>query len=185
MHPILISLLLVLALLAGRPAQAQVDTLEGRRGVAKALIKAMDELTGPERTIKATGGAMRQGLQQQLAAEKRLTPAQQERAVTVMSEEMTTALTEMLREVMPAMYTAMEDVYVQNFSLGELQELQRFYTSALGRKSVNVMMEDLPRLMQPMMGSLQAQAPKLQQRLEATAERLRAEGIDLKTPNKP
>ena len=35
MHPILISLLLVLALLAGRPAQAQVDTLEGRRGVAK------------------------------------------------------------------------------------------------------------------------------------------------------
>jgi hypothetical protein len=161
MHPILIPLLLALALLAGRPAQAQADTPEARRGVAQSLIKAMDELTGPERSIKATNAAMRQGLQQQLAAENRLTPAQQQRAVDAMSEEMTSAVMEMMREVMPTVYTAMENVYVQKFSLAELQDLQRFYTSALGRKSVDVMMEDMPRLMQPMMSSMQAQAPKL------------------------
>ncbi len=184
MHPILIAVLLALTLLAGRPAQAQADTPEARRGVAQALIKAMDELTGPERSIRATSAAMRQGLQQQLAGENRLTPAQQQRAVDVMSEEMTAAVMEMMREVMPTVYTAMENVYVQKFSLAELQELQRFYAGALGRKSVNVMMEDLPRLMQPMMSSLQAQAPRLQQRMEAVAERLRAEGIDLK-PAKP
>lgn len=69
---------------------------------------------------------------------------------------------------------------MQHFSLLELQ-IKRFYTSPLGRKSVeDVMMEDMPRLMQPMMGTVQAQAPKLQQRMEAAADRLRSEGIDLK-----
>jgi hypothetical protein len=72
------------------------------------LIKAMDELTGPERSIKATSGAMRQGLQQQMAADHRLTPAQRQRAVDVMSEELTAAVTEMMREVMPTVYAGME-----------------------------------------------------------------------------
>lgn len=184
MHPVLIALLLAMALLAGRPAQAQADTPQARRAVAQALIKAMDELTGPERSVKASSAAMRQGIQQQLAAEQHLTPAQRQRAVDVMSQEMTAAMTEMMREVMTTMYTAMEDVYVQNFSIGELQEVHRFYTSTLGRKSMNVMMEDLPRLMQPLMARMQAQAPKLQQRLEAAAESLRAEGIELKAINK-
>jgi hypothetical protein len=177
-------LLLMLTVLAGPAAQAQTDTAETRRDAAKALIKAMDELTGPERSIRATNGAMRQGMQQQLAADQRLTPAQKQRAADVMTEEMTAAVTDMMREVMPTVYAGMEAVYVQHFSLLELQELQRFYTSPLGRKSVNVMMEDMPRLMQPMLGAVQAQAPKLQQRMEAASERLRAEGIDLK-PAKP
>lgn len=184
MRPWIPCLTLTTALLCSSPIWAQADTPEARREAAKALIKAMDELTGPERSIRATSGAMRQGLQQQLAADQRLTPAQRQRAVDLMAEEMTAAVTDMMREVMPTVYAGMEAVYVQHFSLPELQELQRFYTSPLGRKSVNVMMEDMPRLMQPMMGTLQAQAPKLQQRMEAAAQRLRADGIDLK-PAKP
>jgi hypothetical protein len=73
---------------------------------------------------------------------------------------------------------------VQRFSLAELQELLRFYTSSLGRKSVNVMLDDMPQLMQPMMNSMQAQAPQLHKRMEAATERLRTEGIELK-PAKP
>jgi hypothetical protein len=184
MFRLIIPALLTLSLLTSPDANAQTDSEQARREVAKSLIKAMDELTGPERSIKATSGAMRQGLQQQLAADQRLTPAQQQRAVDVMSEELTHAVTEMMREVMPTVYAGMETVYVQRFSLAELQELQRFYTGSLGRKSVNVMMDDMPRLMQPMMNTLQAQAPRLQQRMEAVTERLRAEGIDLK-PAKP
>lgn len=181
---LIVPALLTLSLLIGPSARAQTDTEPARREVARALIKAMDELTGPERSIKATSGAMRQGLQQQMAADLRLSPAQRQRAVDVMSEELTAAVTEMMREVMPTVYAGMEMLYVQRFSLAELQELLRFYTSSLGRKSVNVMLDDMPQLMQPMMNSMQAQAPQLQKRMEAVTERLRAEGIELK-PAKP
>ncbi len=184
MLQLLLPVLIMLALLTAPDAKAQTDTEPARREVAKALIKAMDELTGPERSIKATSGAMRQGLQQQMAADHRLSPAQQRRAVDVMSEELTAAVTEMMREVMPTVYAGMETLYLQRFSLAELQELLRFYTSSLGRKSVNVMLDDMPQLRQPMMNSMQAQAPQLQKRMEAVTERLRAEGIELK-PAKP
>jgi hypothetical protein len=181
---LIVPALLTLSLLIGPSARAQTDTEPARREVARALIKAMDELTGPERSIKATSGAMRQGLQQQMAADHRLSPAQRQRAVDVMSEELTAAVTEMMREVMPTVYAGMEMLYVQRFSLAELQELLRFYTSSLGRKSVNVMLDDMPQLMQPMMNSMQAQAPQLHKRMEAATDRLRAEGIELK-PAKP
>jgi hypothetical protein len=56
--------------------------------VAKALIKALDEPTGTERSIQATRGAMRQGLQQPMAADHRLSPAQQWRAVEAVTERL-------------------------------------------------------------------------------------------------
>ncbi len=182
LHPVrLAGLLLGLALLAGQPAFAQADTPEARRAVAQSLVKALDELSGPERSMRAVGATMRQAMQQQVAANPKLTPAQQQRAADVMSQEVMAALTETLKESMPALYTAMEDLYVQRFSLAELRELERFYTSATGRKSVSVMMDDMPALMQPMMRTMQGRAPMMQQRMEAAVERLRAEGIELQT----
>jgi hypothetical protein len=168
-----------MALLATEAAQAQSDTPEARRTLARELVKTMDELSGPERSMKAVGASIRQALQQQIAAESRLTPAQQQRAAEVLSQEASAAVADMLRSIMPTMYAAIEDLYVQRFSLAELQEVQRFYTSTPGRKSVVVIMEDLPQLMQPMMQRIQNEAPAMQGRLEAAAQRLREEGIEL------
>ncbi len=165
-------------LAASLPAWAQADSPEARRSVAKALIKAVDELSGPERTMKVVSTSIYQALQQQIGANERLTSAQKERAAQVMSQEATAAVGELVREAVPAMYAAMEDLYVERFSLLELQEVQRFYSSIAGRKSMSVMMDDMPRMMQPMMKTMRDRSPQVQQRLEAAVQRLRAEGID-------
>lgn len=177
--------LLSLALLAVcGAAQAQADTPEARREAAAALVKTMDKLTGPERMMGTLRGAMQAPMMQGIRANNRLTPAQQERAGQVMVDTMVNATTEMMREVMPAMYTAMTEVYATRFTLAEIRELQRFYTSETGQKSVTVMQDDLPRMMQPMMQTIQAQMPRLQQRIEAAVQQLRNEGIDLQEPQK-
>jgi hypothetical protein len=82
------------------------------------------------------------------------------------------------------MYSAMTEVYATRFTLAEIRELQRFYTSETGQKSVTVMQDDLPRMMQPMMQTIQAQMPRLQQRIEAAMQQLRNEGIVLQDPQK-
>lgn len=176
-------LLLCLALGASLGvAHAQADTPEARREAATALVKSMDKLMGPERIMAALRGSMQAPLMQGIRANSRLTPAQQERAGQVMVDTLVDATAELMREIMPAMYNAMTEVYVTRFTLGEIRELQQFYASNVGQKSVTVMQDDMPRLMQPMMQSLQAQAPKLQQRIEAAVQKLRAEGIELQPP---
>lgn len=165
-------------------AFAQADTPEARQEAATTLVKSMDKLMGPERMVSALRGAMQAPMMQGIRANSRLTPAQQERAGQVMVDTMVEATTELMREVMPAMYGAMTQVYATRFSLAEIRELQRFYASEVGQKSVTVMQDDLPRLMQPLMQSMQAQAPRLQQRIQAAVQKLREEGIELEAPQK-
>jgi len=165
-------------------AFAQADTPEARHEAATALVKSMDKLMGPERMVGTLRGAMQAPMMQSIRANSRLTPAQQERAGQVMVDTMVDATTELMREVMPAMYGAMTQVYATRFTLAEIRELQRFYASEVGQKSVTVMQDDLPRLMQPLMQSMQAQAPRLQQRIEAAVQKLREEGIELQAPQK-
>jgi len=167
------------ALAASLPAWAQTDTPEARRSVAQALVKSIEELSGPERSIQSVSSSIQQGMQQRINGNERLTAAQKERAVQVMSQAATEAVRELVREALPAMFGAMEDLYVERFSLPELQEVQRFYSSAVGRKSMTVMMDDIPRMMQPMMKTMRDRGQQIQQRLEAAVQRLREEGIEL------
>jgi hypothetical protein len=179
------ALLLAMALMLGSGAAwAQADTPDARREAASALVKSMDKLMGPERIMGSMRAAMQAPMMQGIRANKRLTPAQQERAGQVMVDTMVEATTDMLREVMPGMYAAMTDTYATRFTLLEIRELQRFYASEVGQKSITVMQDDMPRMMQPMMQTIQAQAPRLQQRIEAAVQRLRDEGIELQEPQK-
>lgn len=168
--------------LAAPPAAAQGDTPEARRAEALALVQAMDSLMGPERMLSAMKTAMQAPLQQQLNSAAHLTPAQRERAASVLVGEMSSTLSELMKDVMPATYAAMADAYVARFSLAEIQDVRRFYESSAGRKSVTVMVDDMPRLTQPMMDGLQHQMPRLQQRIEAAVAQLRREGIQLQPP---
>lgn len=175
---------LVLAFsLVAAAAQAQApETPQQRREAAQALVKTMDSLMGPERMMGAMRGAMQAPLEQQLRAASHLTLQQRDRAVAVLSEAMGSTLGEWMKEMMPSMYATMTDIYVERFSLGEIQELQRFYDTPAGRKSVTVMQEDMPRLMAPMMQSMQSRAPQIKERMEAAARQLAQEGINLKPP---
>jgi hypothetical protein len=169
-------------LLATGVAQAQSDTAEARRKAAEQLVRTVDQLSGPERMMGNVKGMMQGSLLQNVRNSSHLSAAQQERAADLMATEMTAAIGDLMKEMLPAVYAAMVDVYVQRFSLAEINALQRFYDSSAGRKATTVMIEDMPRLMQPMMQSLQAQGPRIEERMKGVIERLRAEGIDLKPP---
>ncbi len=177
---------LVLGLAFSGISHAQADTPEARRVAAQALVQSMDQLMGPERMMATMRGAMEAPLLQQIRTNTQLSISQQDRAVQVLLGEMTEGLGELMKEIMPGMYRAMAQVYVERFSLAEIEDVRRFYDSSAGRKSVTVLAEDMPRLMQPMMQSLQSQMPRLQRRIEAAQRQLRQEGIVLQgTPQRP
>jgi hypothetical protein len=170
---------LALCLAFGQAAFAQTDTPESRREAAQALIKSFDDLMGPERMATMMKGSMNAPMQQALQAHPTLTPAQRQRAAQVVTDEMDPVMAEMFKQVMPAMYAAMTQMYAERFTLAEIQELQRVYTSPTVRKATVLGMEELPRLMQPMMGSFQQWAPKMRAASQRADQRLRAEGIVL------
>jgi hypothetical protein len=171
-----------LLLLASTPALPGADTPEARRGAAEALVRSMDELMGADRMLTTMRATMEAPLLEGIRGNQRLTPAQQQRAADVLVDVMVATTRELLQDVMPLVQAAMTDVYVTRFSLAELEQLQAFYASSAGRKSVTVMVDDLPQLMQPMLARMQERTPELQRRLEGAVRQLRAEGIELGPP---
>jgi hypothetical protein len=176
--------LLAASAIAVAPAWAQSDTPQDRRAVAEALVKSVSEFAGPERMLKTMQSSVEASLLQQVRAAAHLTPAQQERAAAALSAEMTAAMSDSLKDLMPGMLEVMTKVYVERFSVAELQELLRFHTSAVGIKSMTVMMDDMPRMMQPVMQNMQAQMPRMAQRMQAVQAKLKEEGIDLMPPRR-
>ncbi len=173
----------LLALCLHTVVQAQVpETPQQRRAAAQALVKTMDDLMGSQRMVGAMRAAMQAPLEQQLRAASHLSLQQRDRAVAVLSDAMGSTLGEWVQDMMPSLYATMTDIYVERFTLAEIQELRRFYDSSAGRKSVTVMQEDMPRLMAPMMQNMQSRAPQLKERMDAAAQRLEQEGIRLKPP---
>jgi len=88
----------------------------------------------------------------------------------------------MMKAMKPALYAAMTQLYTERFSVGEIEELQRFYASSVVRKATTLTMEEMPRLMQPMMAGMRDWAPKIQERMQAAQATLKAEGIDISPP---
>jgi hypothetical protein len=125
---------------------------------------------------------MRAPLEQQLRSATHLTMAQRDRAANVMSAALTEGLGEVMGRVMPEMNAAMTRLYVERFTLAEIEAVRSFYESSAGRKSMAVVAQDLPQLMQPMMLAIQAEVPKLQGRVMQALERLAAEGIQVQPP---
>lgn len=172
------TLLLVLCT-ATQAVPAANDTPETRRAAADRLVQTMDDLTGPKRMMAGMKGMVQAPLQQALAQNPRLSPVQRQRASEVLGAAMTEALTEAMGSVMPAVYGAMTQLYVDRFTLAEIEELNAFYGSAVVRKATLLTMDEMPRLMQPMMQSMQLLGPQIQQRMDAATEQLKREGIDL------
>lgn len=170
--------------LVSAPAWAQPDTPQSRRAAADALVKSINDFAGPERIMKMMQSNIEAATLQQVRSATHLTAAQQERVSTVLSAEMSAAMSDLFKEIMPGMIESITNLYVERFSLAELQELLRFHTSAVGVKSMTVMMDDMPRMMQPMMRTVETLAPRLAQRMQAVQARLKDEGIDLTPPRR-
>jgi len=171
-----------LALLAALPAHAQPDDTEQRLAAAREVVALMNEHTGPEKMMGAMKASMRAPLEQQLRSATHLTMAQRDRAADVMTAALSEGLGEVMARLMPEVNAAMTRVYVERFTLAEIRAVQAFYDSPAGRKSMAVVAQDLPQLMQPLMQGLQAEAPRMQARVEAAIQRLADEGIALRPP---
>lgn len=184
-HRAVAALLLSLPLLATLPAHAQTapdDSPESRRAAAAALVKTLDEISGPERMLKGMNEAMRAPLLQGLQQNAQLTPAQRERAAQRLGDAMSETLVEHMRTVMPSLYQSMADLYAERFTRAEIEQLQAVYASPLVRKATLLGAEEMPRLMQPIMQSMQQLAPVIQQRMQTVVNELKQEGIDLSPP---
>ncbi len=164
------------------PAAAQADDTERRLAAARQVVALMNEHTGPAQMLGPMKAALRAPLEQQLRSATHLTMAQRERAASVVSDALTEGLGEIMARVMPEMNAAMTRLYVERFTLAEIEAVRSFYDSAAGRKSMAVMAQDLPQLMQPMTQVMQTEAPKLQGRVMQALARLAAEGIPLQPP---
>ncbi len=95
---------------------------------------------------------------------------------------MSDVMSEVMDELIPGVYAAMTQMYVERFTLAEIEQLQAFYASPVVRKATVLSIEELPRLLQPMFQSMQQMQPKIQQRMEAASAHLKTEGIDLSQP---
>jgi hypothetical protein len=166
-------------LLLASAVQAQPETAQQRRAAAETLVRSLDSLMGPERIMASMRGAFQAPLEMQLKSASHLTLQQRDRAAAVLGDALALTMGEWMKEVMPGMYATMTDVYVERFTLAEIADIQRFYDSSAGRKSATVMQEDMPRLMAPMMQTLQSRAPQIKARMDAATEQLKAEGIVL------
>ena len=175
----------LLTLAFAGPALAQTDTPDSRRTAAQALVKSMDALAGPDRVLATMRAGMQAPIMHSIRSQPNLTEAQQKRAAEVMVGTLADAMGELMKELMPATYAAMTEIYVDRFTLAEIQAVQAFYDSPAGRKSVTVMMEDMPRMMQPIMQAMQSRTQQLQQRIQAAVQQLKSEGIDLEPPRRP
>jgi hypothetical protein len=172
----------LLTLLPALPATAQPDDTEQRLAAAREVVALVNELAGPEKMMGAMKASLRAPLEQQLRSATHLTMAQRDRAADVMTAALSEGMAELMARLMPEVNAAMTRVYVERFTLGEIQAVRAFYDSAPGRKSMTVMAQDMPQLMQPMMQGLQAEVPRMQGRVEAAIQRLAAEGIVLQPP---
>ncbi len=173
---------LVLALtliVAAASAQAQADSPEARREAARALSQLMLEMSSPEKMLAGMIAAIKGPMEQQVRQDARLSAAQQSRVLEVLLGEMELFQRETMRETLPQMLEAMSGVYADRFTLAEIADLRRFYVSDLGRKSMSVFIDDMPRMMQPVMSTMTQRMPFMQQRMAAAVKRLRDEGIPL------
>ena len=180
LHPLVLAS--ALTLLAGLPLAALADDTEARLATAREVVALMNEYTGPEKMVGVMKGAMRAPMEQQLRSASHLSMAQRDRAAEVLSGAMSDSLAEIKGRLMPEMNAAMTRLYVERFTLDELRAVRDFYASPAGRKSMTVVVQDLPQLMQPMMQGLQAETPKLQARVQQAVRQLAEEGIALEPP---
>ncbi len=171
-----------LCLLGSLPAQAQADDTEQRLAAARKVVALVNEFTGPEKMLGAMKSGMRAPLEQQLRSATHLTMAQRDRAADVMTAALSEGMAELMARVMPEVNAAMTRLYVERFTLDEIRAVQAFYDSPAGRKSMTVVAQDLPQLMQPMIQGLQAEGPRMQARVQAAIQRLADEGISLRPP---
>jgi hypothetical protein len=171
-----------LCLLGSLPAQAQADDTEQRLAAAREVVALMNEHTGPEKMLGAMKAGLRAPLEQQLRSATHLTMAQRDRAADVMTAALSEGMGEVMARLMPEVNAAMTRIYVERFTLAEIRAVHAFYESPAGRKSMAVVAQDLPQLMQPLMQGLQAEAPRMQARVEAAVQRLADEGIPLRPP---
>ncbi len=172
----------LLSLLLALPATAQTDDTERRLTVARQVVALMNELAGPEKMVAAMKGGMRAPLEQQLRTATHLTMAQRDRALVVLTDALSEGMGEVMGRLLPEVNAAMTRLYVERFTLAEIEAMHSFYASPVGRKSMAVVAQDLPELMHPMMQALQAEAPKMQARVQKAVGILASEGIQLQPP---
>jgi hypothetical protein len=161
--------------------KAQADTPDARHAAAHEMMRAATALFDPQKMVQSMMGSMTAQITQATRQKNpQLTDVQVQRVAQVMNQAIGESTSDLLNEMIPEMYAQMEQVFADHFTLAEIKQLQGIYTSPVFRKGTEVMMTEMPQLMKPMMARMQQMQPKIEQRVEAAKQQLKAEGIELK-----
>jgi hypothetical protein len=159
-------------------AVAQTDEASEKRRFAKEILSA----TMSEADLKKMTQQLAPVLMDQFkAAFQKQTPQISTQQVNRISEVFGKIIIEDLDAYMtsalPLIASTVEAFYVERFSLEELKEVHSFQTSPLGKKQMRVTMEELPRMMAPIMSQAQNIGPRIAPRLQDAIRQLQAEGV--------
>lgn len=137
-----------------------------------AAVRELIELTGAADVSRQMSGVV---IPQMTDAIRSTSPEIPERAFEILEE----VVLELLDETTPELLERMIPIYAAHFTLAEIQELNAFQRSPIGRKSAQVQ----PQILQDsLMVSQEWSASFTPRMLERLETRLEAEGINLGGP---
>jgi hypothetical protein len=161
-------------------ASAQVSDHEQKRLLAKEILEAQGSVSQMQKLGTQMGSIMNQQFATMIRQNApHLTVAQQQRASEVMSSVVSKELSSYITGMMPPLLSSMENLYVNRFSLEELREVHRFATSPVAKKNMQVVIDDLPALMAPIMNEAAMMGQKIAPKIAQAFRELEKEGISL------
>ena len=165
------------------PALAQdADAAQKRKLIAEIFAVQMDGFS-EKKLLEQLEPLLRKQFETAIApSTANLTSQQRSRVTDVFVKLMREELDGYLRTAMPNMIAGFENMYLTKLSSNELVELHKFLTSDLGKKQAKMTLEELPRLMEPVMQASAQMGQRIGPKMAAEFLKLESEGIRLKQP---
>ena len=153
-------------------AFAQDVALKDRRELAIKIMQANQQAVDPKKLVAAMVEPMKVAV---ISSLKRTNPNLPEtyynKVSEVVAREASTYMDGAMSEIFPSMIQSMADLYAENFTMQELNELLKIYENPLMKKGVTIAIDGLPKLMAPYMQSMQLRAQSMAPRISQALAR--------------
>lgn len=160
---------------------SQTDASSESRQLAREIVMSQDAMASLPNFFRRIETTTRQQLIDSVKRDyPNLTAAQADRVTQLYGDAAAQAMEAWMKDSLPKILDASIDLYAQRFSLQELQQLKNFHTSELGKKSIAVTIEEIPKLMEPLMKDASVFGATMGKRFAEINMQLEKEGFNLK-----
>lgn len=164
----------VFAVGASHSASA-ADAASNKQVLAEKLVQLQIELVNlsatTDQVVQSAANQMDQEFRAQVPGKS---DSYYQKVNAIVVRELSASIKDTLAKALPQLSRNVEEVLVTRFSEEELRQMWDYQSSPTGRKSVQVMNQEMSRLMESVQKAFEASAPELARRVDAA---LRREGI--------